>query len=78
MTEEPAVLELELGEVLRLRKAHACGATDWTVVRLGADIGLRCTGCGRRILLSRTSLEQRLASRAGSEERSVPGEASDL
>ena len=55
-----AILELEFGDVLRLRKSHPCGGTDWEVVRLGADIGLRCLGCGRRILIARPDLERRL------------------
>ena len=54
------VLELNLGDVLRLRKPHPCGGYDWEVTRLGADIGLRCLGCGRRVLLERAVLEKRL------------------
>jgi hypothetical protein len=46
--------------VVRLRKAHPCGGTDWQVYRLGADIGLRCLTCGRRVLLERAVLEKRL------------------
>lgn len=53
-------LELFMGDVVRLKKPHPCGATDWTVVRLGADIGLRCHGCDHRILLPRRTLERRL------------------
>jgi hypothetical protein len=53
-------LELFLGDVVRLRKPHPCGGYDWTVVRLGADIGLRCLGCNRRVLLPRRELERRL------------------
>ncbi|MCC6173808.1 MAG: DUF951 domain-containing protein [Chloroflexi bacterium] len=53
-------LDLRLGDVVRLRKEHPCGATDFEVVRLGADIGLRCVGCGRRILLARSLLERRM------------------
>jgi hypothetical protein len=52
--------ELEMGDVLRLRKPHPCGSTDWVVVRLGADIGLKCLGCGRRILLPRRDVARRL------------------
>ena len=51
---------LELGDVLRLRKPHPCGGYEWKVVRLGADIGLECTSCGRRILLARRDLARRL------------------
>jgi hypothetical protein len=58
MTASP--LELHLDDVVRLRKPHPCGAFEWTVVRLGADIGLRCHGCDHRVLLPRRTLEKRL------------------
>jgi hypothetical protein len=54
------VLELLLGDVVRLRRAHPCGSREWLVDRLGADIGLRCQGCGRHVLLERRLLESRL------------------
>ncbi len=60
MTTRP-VTELLLGDVVRLRKAHPCGNRDWLVDRLGADIGLRCEGCGRHVLLERRALEARLS-----------------
>jgi hypothetical protein len=53
-------IELRLGDVVRLRKPHPCGSLDFEVVRLGADIGLRCTLCARRILLARSVLERRI------------------
>lgn len=49
-----------IGDVLTLKKAHPCGSHDWTVVRLGADIGLTCHGCGRRVLLPRRDVERRM------------------
>jgi hypothetical protein len=52
--------ELQMNDVLRLRKPHPCGNTDWVVVRLGADIGLKCLGCGRRILLPRREVARRM------------------
>jgi hypothetical protein len=55
-------LEIFLGDVVRLRRRHPCGATDWLVDRLGADIGLRCQGCGRHVLIERRGLERRLVS----------------
>ncbi len=55
------VLEIRLGDVLRLRRRHPCGGSDWLVTRLGADIGLRCLACGRRLLLDRPTLAKRLA-----------------
>lgn len=53
---------LHLNDVVELRKAHPCGNREWTVVRLGADIGLRCLGCGHKVLLPRRTLEKRLKS----------------
>jgi hypothetical protein len=52
--------DLQLNDRLRLRKPHPCGSHEWTVVRLGADIGLECLGCGRRVLLTRRELARRL------------------
>jgi hypothetical protein len=52
--------ELHLEDVLRLRKPHPCGSYNWKVVRLGADIGLECLGCGRRVMLPRRDLARRL------------------
>ena len=49
-----------MGDVVRLRKPHPCGSFEWEVVRLGADIRLRCRVCGRRVLLERRTLEKRL------------------
>jgi len=53
-------IELRRGDVLRLRRPHPCGSSDFEVVRLGADIGLRCTTCNRRIMLARSVLERRI------------------
>jgi hypothetical protein len=52
-------LELRIGDRLRLRKEHPCGSREWSVVRLGADIGLVCAGCGHRILMDRLDVERR-------------------
>jgi len=56
---EPAFLAVQPGDAVRLRKAHPCGSRDWTVTRIGADIGLECVGCGRRVLLTRDDFERR-------------------
>ncbi|MDP8923058.1 MAG: DUF951 domain-containing protein [Chloroflexota bacterium] len=53
-------LDFRRGDIVRLRKPHPCGSEDFEVVRLGADIGLTCTRCGRRILLARSTLERRV------------------
>ncbi len=53
-------LEFRMVDVLQLRKPHPCGSFEWEVTRLGADIGLRCRECGRRLMLERPTLERRL------------------
>jgi hypothetical protein len=52
--------DLQLNDHLRLRKPHPCGSYEWTVVRLGADIGLECRLCKHRIMLTRRELVRRL------------------
>jgi hypothetical protein len=53
---------LELEDIVRLRKSHPCGSFEWKIVRLGADIGLECLRCGRRVLLPRRQLARQLKS----------------
>jgi hypothetical protein len=52
--------DLLLNDILRLKKPHPCGSYEWTVVRLGADIGLECNECKRRVMLTRRELAKRL------------------
>jgi hypothetical protein len=54
------IVDFRVGDRLQLRKPHPCGGREWDVVRLGADIGLRCTTCGRRVLLPRSTVERRV------------------
>jgi hypothetical protein len=52
-------LDVRMGDVIEMRKPHPCGERAWTVVRVGADIGLTCNGCQRRILMDRPTLHRR-------------------
>lgn len=54
------MVEVKIGDTARLRKPHPCGSYEWEVVRIGADIGLKCLKCGRRVLLPRSDFERRL------------------
>lgn len=54
------VTEIRLGDIVRLKKKHPCGGYQWQVVRLGADIGIICLKCQRRVLLSRPIFERRI------------------
>ena len=53
-------MEIELGDVVRLRKKHPCGGDEWQVVRLGVDIRIKCLKCQRQVLLERVTLERRM------------------
>ncbi len=53
-----APMALFLDDVVVLRKPHPCGGDTWRIVRLGADIGLRCVTCGRRVLVARAAVER--------------------
>ena len=53
-------MKLAIGDVVRLRKQHPCGGWEWEITRIGADIGLRCRTCGRRVLLPRSQVEKRI------------------
>jgi hypothetical protein len=55
-------IEVHLGDIVRLRKKHPCGSDEWEVVRLGADIGLVCQKCRRRILLPRGDFNKQFKS----------------
>jgi hypothetical protein len=52
--------DVQIDDLVRLRKPHPCGSYEWRVVRVGADIGLKCQLCGRRILLDRRTFNKRL------------------
>jgi len=56
----PVLPDLQLEAVVHLRKPHPCGGSEWKVYRLGADIGLECCRCHRRVLLTRRELAHRM------------------
>jgi hypothetical protein len=49
---------ITVGMRVRLRKIHPCGSDEWLVTRSGADVGIVCTGCGRRVMLEREQFER--------------------
>lgn len=51
-------LDVQVGDVVQMRKTHPCGSDRWRVYRIGADIGIRCLGCERRLLLPRRKFER--------------------
>lgn len=53
-------VDVQPGDIATLRKPHPCGSYQWLVVRIGADIGLRCQSCQRKIMLPRHEFQRRL------------------
>jgi hypothetical protein len=52
--------DIQIDDLVRLRKPHPCGSYEWRVVRIGADIGLKCQACGRRVLMDRRTFNKRV------------------
>lgn len=53
------IVPVRIGDVVRLKKPHPCGANEWEVNKLGMDIGLTCLGCGRKVRLERYEFDRR-------------------
>ena len=51
-------LEYEVGDIVRLKKQHPCGSSEWEILRVGADFRLKCTGCGHQIMIARKLVEK--------------------
>lgn len=62
MTDRRGPVEVRVGDRVRLRKPHPCGGDEWEVTRIGADIGIRCLTCGRRVMLPRAKFEKQAES----------------
>ncbi len=52
--------DIQVGDRVQMRKQHPCGSDEWIIYRIGADIGLRCLGCNRRVLLPRSAFTKHL------------------
>lgn len=48
----------EVGDVVRLKKQHPCGSSEWEILRVGADFRLKCLGCGHQIMIARKLVEK--------------------
>jgi hypothetical protein len=77
-------LDVALHDVVRLRKPHPCGGYEWTVVRLGADIGIVCNTCKHRVLLPRREFDKRVkkfvsrAPRSGTDAETSPHDETSI
>jgi hypothetical protein len=53
-----APMDIQIGDVVQMRKTHPCGSDRWQVYRMGADVGIRCLGCQRRVMMPRSKFER--------------------
>ncbi len=51
-------MEFELGDIIKMKKPHPCGSSEWEVLRVGADFRLKCVGCGHQVMLARRLVEK--------------------
>lgn len=55
-------MDIQLGDILHMKKEHPCGSKDWSVLRVGMDFKLKCLGCGREVMLPRSKVEKNIKS----------------
>lgn len=51
-------MDFELGDVIKMKKAHPCGTNQWKILRVGMDFRLKCCGCGHQVMLPRKQVEK--------------------
>lgn len=53
-------MEINVGDIVKLKKKHPCGSHEWEVLRVGADFRLKCLGCGHQIMIARKLVEKNI------------------
>jgi hypothetical protein len=53
-------MQLNVGDIIKLKKPHPCGGFNWEVLRVGADFRIKCITCGRQVWLPRSEVERRI------------------
>ena len=51
-------MDIQVGNIVKLKKQHPCGSHEWKVLRIGADFRIKCLGCGHQIMIPRKTLEK--------------------
>lgn len=52
------MIQLDAGDIIKMKKKHPCGSDEWQIVKTGADVKLRCCGCSHEIILKRSLVEK--------------------
>lgn len=53
----------ELHDIVEMKKPHPCGENAWKIIRMGADIRIKCQGCGQSVLMPRREFEKKMKTR---------------
>ncbi|MGN0297912.1 MAG: DUF951 domain-containing protein [Lachnospiraceae bacterium] len=51
-------MEFQIGDIIKMKKPHPCGSSEWQVLRVGMDFRLKCMGCGHLVMLPRRQVEK--------------------
>ena len=68
-----ATVAFELGDIVQMRKTHPCGSDRWTVIRVGADVKIRCLGCKRIVMMDRQDFIKRMKKVVGHSDEPIRG-----
>jgi len=52
--------QFSLGDIVEMKKPHPCGTNAWRVIRMGADIRIKCTGCDHSVMIPRMEFEKKM------------------
>jgi hypothetical protein len=50
----------ELGDIVEMKKQHPCGKNEWKIIRMGADVRIKCEGCQHSVMIPRREFEKKM------------------
>lgn len=62
-------MEYRIGDIVKLKKPHPCGSSEWEILRVGMDFRLKCMGCGHQIMVARKLVEKNTRGLRAAEEK---------
>ena len=71
-------MDIQVGDILKMKKKHPCGSSEWEVLRIGADFRLKCTGCGHQITIPRVKAEKNVRGVMHNQQTESISRSSDL
>ena len=52
------IKNFDVGDIIKMKKPHPCGSSEWEILRVGADFRLKCLGCGHQVMVSRKLVDK--------------------